>query len=117
MSMIQSQSKPITTRPRLAKSAAAFAVGALAAAALPLHAQPISVPNFSFESGTAPNSYPYVNTSVASWQKNPEPAFYGPAFGGSGIPWDPTAGVFLAVHPYPNHVGTQGVSTSSVPRP
>ena len=116
MSMIQSQSNPASIRHRLAKSAAAIAVGLLAAVALPLQAQPISVPNFSFESPTAPNTYPYVNTSVASWQKNPEPAFYGPAFGSSGITWNQTAGVFLDVNPYANHNGSQVGYILSVPQ-
>jgi hypothetical protein len=116
MSMIESQSKPTSTRQCIAKSVAAIAVGALAAGALPLKAQPITVPNYSFELGTAPNSYPYVNTSVASWQKNPEPAFYQPAFGSSGITWDQTAGVFLDVNPYVNHVGNQVGYILSVPQ-
>jgi hypothetical protein len=116
MSMIQSQSNPASTRQRIAKSMAAIAAGLLAAGTLPLQAQPITVPNFSFESPTAPNTYPYVNTSVASWQKNPEPSFYGPAFGGSGITWDQTAGVFLDVNPYANHDGSQVGYILSVPQ-
>ena len=112
MSMIQSQSKPVSTRQRIAKSVAAIAVGALAAAALPLQAQPITVPNFSFESP----STPFVSTTVASWQKNPEPAFYGPTFGSSGITWDQTAGVFLDTNPYQNHNGVQGGYILSVPQ-
>jgi hypothetical protein len=71
-------------------------------------AQPIPVPNYSFESQTAPNVYPYVNVNVDSWQKAPEPAYYGPAIGVPyGIPWAGTAGVFLDVNPYVNHDGTQ----------
>ena len=73
-----------------------------------LPAQPITVPNYSFESQLAPNVYPYVNTSVDSWQKAAEPAYYGPAIGTPfGIPWEGTAGVFLDVNPYVNHVGAQ----------
>jgi len=83
-------------------------VGLTVAASLDLGAQPISVPNFSFESQTAPNSYPYVNINVDSWQKAPEPAYYGPAIGTPfGIPWVGTAGVFLDVNPYANHNGLQ----------
>ena len=91
-------------------------VGTLAAGVLPLQAQPITVPNFSFESQPAPSSYPYVNTSVDSWQKNPEPAFYGPAFGSYGIPWIGTAGVFLDVNPYLNHDGNQAGYLLAVPQ-
>lgn len=80
---------------------------AFIATALPLCAQPIILPNFSFESPSAPNSYPFVNISVDAWQKNPEPAYFQPAFGNFGIPWVGTAGVFLDVNPYQNHVGNQ----------
>jgi len=73
-----------------------------------LQAQLINVPNSSFESQTAPNVYPYVNIFVDSWQKAPEPSYYGPAIGEPfGIPWIGTAGVFLDVNPYVNHVGSQ----------
>jgi hypothetical protein len=83
-------------------------LGGLAAAGGLLQAQPISVPNFSFESPAAPNTYPFVNTSVDSWQKAPEPAYYGPAIGiPYGIPWVGTAGLFLDVNPYVNHDGLQ----------
>ena len=75
---------------------------------LPCQAQPITVPNYSFESGPAPNSYPFVNPGITSWQKAPEPAYYGPAIGTPyGIPWQGTAGVFLDVNPYANHLGSQ----------
>ncbi len=81
---------------------------ALTAAAGLAQAQPIYVPNSSFESPAAPSSYPYVNVSIDSWQKIPEPAYYGPAIGTPyGIPWVGTAGVFLDVNPYVNHDGTQ----------
>jgi hypothetical protein len=71
-------------------------------------AQPIAVPNFSFESQTAPASYPFVNINVDEWQKAAEPAYYDPVIGTPyGIPWAGTAGVFLDVNPYANHVGAQ----------
>jgi len=71
-------------------------------------AQSITVPNFSFESQTAPNTFPFVNIFVDSWQKAPEPAYYDAAIGTPfGIPWLSTAGVFLDVNPYLNHVGNQ----------
>jgi hypothetical protein len=93
-----------------------FFGAALAVAVLPLQAQPISVPNFSFESPTAPSSYPFVNTSIDTWQKNPEPSWYAPAFGSYGIPWVGTAGVFLDVNPYVNHVGSQVGYLLAVPQ-
>lgn len=71
-----------------------------------LPAQPIFVPNHSFELDTAPNFYPFANTNIASWQKIPEPAYYLPAIG-TFPPWNGTAGVFLDVNPYANRVGNQ----------
>jgi PEP-CTERM motif len=90
----------------LKRNFAAF--GFSAAVCSSLHAASITVPNYSFESQTAPTSPPYVNTFVDSWQKAPEPAYYGPAIGiPFGIPWVGTAGVFYDTNPYQNHVGVQ----------
>jgi hypothetical protein len=83
-----------------------------ATGAIPSGAQSIAVPNFSFESPPTP----FVNISLGSWQKNSEPAFYGPAFGGYGIPWNGTAGVFLDVNPYQNHDGMQAGYMLAVPQ-
>ncbi len=83
-------------------------LAAFVATAATLHGQSITVPNFSFESATAPNSYPFVNTSISGWTKAAEPAYYAPAIGTPfGIPWEGTAGVFLDVNPYANHDGSQ----------
>jgi hypothetical protein len=85
-----------------------IALVATAAVGSTLHAASIVVPNSSFESQTAPTSPPYVNTFVDSWQKAPEPAYYGPAIGiPFGIPWVGTAGVFYDTNPYQNHIGVQ----------
>jgi len=86
---------------------AAIAAGLLAAGLAGLHAQPITVPNFSFESQLAPNTSPFVNINIDSWQKIAEPSFYTPAFGSSGVPWVGTAGVFFDTNPYPNKDGNQ----------
>src|SRR5262245_60342337 len=87
---------------------ASIAVAALLAFANVIRADAINVPNSSFENPTAPNAYPFVNVFVDSWQKAPEPAYYGPIIGTPfGIPWAGTAGVFLDVNPYANHDGLQ----------
>jgi len=102
MNSIQSRTVTITFKRALLLTAFVAAVSAR------LGAQPITVPNYSFESQTAPNSYPYVNVNVDEWQKAPEPAYYGPAIGTPyGIPWAGTAGVFLDTNPYANHDGVQ----------
>jgi hypothetical protein len=83
-------------------------LSATALAVKPLPAANIAVPNASFESQPAPNTFPFVNVFVDSWQKINEPAYYGPAIGTPfGIPWIGTAGVFLDVNPYANHLGSQ----------
>lgn len=77
-----------------------------------LQAQPINVPNYSFESQSAVG-YPFdTNPNVDSWQKIAEPAYFTPAFGGFGIPWFGTAGAFVGTapsspNPYANLLGTQ----------
>ena len=102
MNPIQSEAITNTLKRTLLLAALGVAMSAR------LAAQPITVPNFSFESQTAPNSFPFVNINVDSWQKAPEPAYYGPAIGVPfGIPWVGTAGVFLDVNPYANHDGLQ----------
>ena len=93
-----------------------FALAILSINFSPVVAATITVPNGSFELQPAPNSYPYVNLSIDSWQKNPEPAFYAPAFGSYGIPWNGTAGVFLDVNPYLNHEGSQVGYLLAVPQ-
>lgn len=71
-------------------------------------AQPITIPNYSFESQTAPNSAPYVSIFVDAWEKNAEPAYYDAAIGTPfGIPWAGTAGVFFDINPYLNREGAQ----------
>ena len=77
-----------------------------------LQAQPIFVPNHSFESQSA-EGYPFgANPSVDSWQKIAEPGYYTPVFGNSVPPWYATAGAFVGTapnspNPYANLLGTQ----------
>jgi len=72
-----------------------------------VQAQPINVPNYSFESQSGVG-YPFgANPNVDSWQKIAEPAYFTPAFGGYGIPWVGTAGVFVDTNPYGNRLGAQ----------
>jgi hypothetical protein len=49
-------------------------------------------------------------------QKIPEPAYFGPIFGGYGIPWFGTTGTFLDTNPYANRVGNQGGYLLSFPQ-
>jgi hypothetical protein len=94
----------------IARSIAAAIAPLIAASALPLQAQPITVPNYSFESPVTA----YVDINVASWQKNPQPDFYS-AFSGYGIDWLQTAGAFTGV-PYINHDGNQAGYILAVPQ-
>ena len=70
---------------------AVVVVLAAVAATATVHAQPISIPNGSFELQLAGPPFG-VDTRVDSWQKPPKPAYFDEtAF---GITWDQTAGVF-----------------------
>jgi hypothetical protein len=94
---------------------------ALAAGTDPLQAQPIPVPNFSFESQSA-SGFPFeTNPNLDSWQKIAEPAFYTPAFGSFGVPWVGTAGGFINASvnnptPYGNVLGAQAGYILMVPQ-
>lgn len=84
---------------------------ALLLTAAALHAQPIAVPNYSFESQSGVG-FPYeTNPFLDAWQKIPEPPDY--ALLGSGAPpWYGTAGAFVNVSvynptPYGNVTGAQ----------
>jgi hypothetical protein len=112
LSVFKAVNPPSETYPkskaRSRTATSAIAVLLLATGSQIVSGQSIFVPNFSFESPTAPSSFPFVNIFVDSWQKAPEPAYYGPAIGTPfGIPWIGTAGVFLDINPYANHDGTQ----------
>jgi hypothetical protein len=82
------------------------------AAADSLPAQALAVPNHSFESQSGVG-WPFgTNPNLDAWQKHAEPAYFGPAFGGMGIPWFGTAGAFVGTapnnpNPYGNMLGTQ----------
>jgi len=68
------------------------AMAALATSVEAVRAQPISVPNYSFESQVAPPTYPYVTTLIDSWQKAAKPAYFNET--NIGLLWDQTAGLF-----------------------
>jgi hypothetical protein len=108
MKPIRLKSRFVTFTKSIARSVSMLPLGIVVLTCITAGAQPITVPNYSFEFQQAPNVYPYVNVNVDSWQKAAEPAYYGPAIGiPFGIPWAGTAGVFLDVNPYANHVGSQ----------
>jgi len=100
---------------------AAVGLLAFASGTDPLQAQPIAVPNFSFESQSA-SGFPFeTNPNLDSWQKIAEPAFYTPAFGSFGVPWVGTAGGFINASvnnptPYGNVVGAQAGYILMVPQ-
>ncbi len=88
----------------------------LAAATLPLQAQPITVPNFSFESQSGAG-YPFgVNVYLDSWQKPENPGY--PE--GGEFYWIQSAGAFVGIppntpNPYSNLLGTQAAYVLSMP--
>jgi hypothetical protein len=109
-------SAPIAPRRILLPLAIAVALKLGGAAAT---AQPIAVPNASFESQVAPPSFPYVTTQVDSWQKAPKPAWFDE--GQVGVFWDQTAGLFQntpvgAPNHIPNMDGNQGLYLLAFPQ-
>lgn len=86
--------------------ALAAGLATLLTGAVGLTAQPINVPNASFESQSAVG-YPFeTNPNVDSWQKIAEPGYFASVSGGQ-IPWIGTAGAFIDNNPYGNRLGTQ----------
>jgi hypothetical protein len=85
-----------------------FACAALLAAGAVLsQAQPIAVPNGSFESQSGQGQMFGVNIFVDSWQKAPEPGFWAAIQQQTGYFWIQTAGVFVDTNPYENRDGAQ----------
>jgi len=82
----------------------------------PLPAQPIAVPNSSFESPGAPTTYPYVSLSVDSWQKATKPAYFDYVEQNYGILWDQTTAVFFGPGSYGNMQGVQAAYLFSFPQ-
>lgn len=93
--------------PRFFRNSLALSAGLLISSVGIVQAQPITVPNHSFESQSG-IGYPFgTNPNLDSWQKISEPAYFTPAFGAYGIPWYGTAGGFIDTNPYGNRIGTQ----------
>lgn len=93
-------------------------LASFAGVSLSLYAQPIVVPNGSFEGPTPPPGFP-VNPSINAWQESPQPVWYDPAAFG-GVTWDQLTGVFPNPAPGdPSHItnleGSQGAYVFAVP--
>lgn len=91
----------------------AITLAALAlSACATVHAASIVVPNGSFES---PSTLPIgFSTTIDSWQKVPQPAYFDPAT--FGFQWEQTAGIFFDSNPYVNHDGVQCAYMLSFPQ-
>ena len=93
--------------------AAALGIVSILTAASHLHAQPIFVPNHSFESPSGVGFQFDTTPFLDSWQKVAEPGYYAPTLGaGTGVPWFGTSGAFVNAsvfnpNPYGNVVGAQ----------
>lgn len=81
-----------------------------------LQAQPISVPNHSFETPNAPMVDPYATTLVGSWQKPAKPAYFDAIETAYGIYWEQTTGQFFAPGVYGNMDGYQAAFVMSWPQ-
>lgn len=79
-----------------------------------LHAQPITVSNYSFESQVVnPIIFP-IDTRIDSWQKTPQPGWFTPS---PQLTWDQTVGLFNGTlqNPYSNLVGNQAAYMLPIP--
>lgn len=81
-----------------------------------LNAQPINVPNESFESPGAPMTSPYVIFDVDSWQKAARPDYYIAVEQATGILWNQTAAIFFGPGAYGNMDGIQAAYLFSFPQ-
>ena len=104
--------KPVFARP----AAALLALSGLLTMSDNLSAQPITVPNHTFDVETAPMVFPYVNNNIGSWQKPAKPAYYDPIEQSSGILWYQTSGVIFGPGAYGNMDGFQAAYLFSFPQ-
>jgi hypothetical protein len=81
-----------------------------------IQAQPIFVPNHSFNSPSAPMVSPYVTTQVGSWQKPAKPAYFDFVEQNYGIFWDQTTGIFFGPGAYGNMDGIQAAFVLAWPQ-
>lgn len=81
-----------------------------------LQAQPLFVPNHSFESPNAPMVDPYATTLVGSWQKPAKPAYFTAVENTYGVYWEQTTGLFFAPGVYGNMNGMQAAFIMSWPQ-
>lgn len=77
-----------------------------------LQAQPISIPNGSFESPATG----FVTNNFDSWQKPSKPAYFDFVEQNYGIFWDQTSGIFLGTGAYGNLHGSQAAYLFSFPQ-
>jgi hypothetical protein len=108
--------KPSDVFPHTYNPLTAVAIGALvlAAGTSALHAQPIAVSNYSFESQVVnPVIFP-IDTRVDSWQRTPQPGWFVPS---PQLTWDQTVGMFNGTlqNPYSNLVGNQAAYMLPIP--
>ncbi len=63
----------------------------LAMAVAPASADPVAIPNASFESPALPDASPWADPTISDWTKMPMPGYW--TFGSTA--WDQTSGVFV----------------------
>jgi PEP-CTERM motif len=77
-----------------------------------LQAQPIFIPNHSFESP----STPFVSNNFDSWQKTARPAYFDFIEQNYGYTWNQMSGIFAGAGAYGNLSGSQGTYLFSFPQ-
>ncbi len=120
LAFMPNELRSAVTEPRFPLWRRCLRVGALSlpgvAAALAV-AQPIPVPNGSFESPTPPPGFP-ATPLMDAWQKTPQPDWYDPS--ATGIDWSQLSGQFPNLPPgdpghIPNVDGAQAAYLFAIP--
>jgi hypothetical protein len=91
---------------------AAFGLAAILSTGGNLHAQPIDVPNHSFESP----STGFVTNNFDSWQKSARPAYFDFIEQTYGYTWNQMSGIFAGTGAYGNLHGSQAAYLFSFPQ-
>lgn len=112
---LHTMSQNPTFRPNQSRILASLVTGVCLSSGLAF-SQPITVPNFSFETPDAPLIYPYITFNLDSWQRPAQPGYFAAVEQNFGITWNNTTAIFFAPGVYGNMQGNQAAYLMSFPQ-